>query len=765
VRAALGRTPTLLLLEDVHWADEATLNLIRYIGRRMNDLPVLVVATFRDDEVPRTHPLASVMGDLATAAGVSRMQLPLLTADAVAVLARESDCDLDVAALWRSTDGNPFFVTEVLAAETRTLPATIRDAVGARAGRLTVAARRVLDAAAVVGGTAEIGVVLEVSGQAFAALDECVEGGVLIDRGTSVSFRHELARQAILDAQPPATRVDLHRRVLVRLVTAGSLDHRRLALHALACADAAAVVVHAPRAAQLAARLGSHREAAEHLQTALRFGDTLDPAGRADLLDRLSYECYLTNQLAKALETRQGAVALHEAAGDARRVGVGQRWLSRLSWFLSRDADAERYAFAAVSTLQPLGPGADLAMAYSNVSQLRMLSGLNEEALAWGERALVEARAVGNRDVESHALNNIGSTLLRQGNWAEGKARLDRSLDIALTDGLEEHAARVWTNVACHQAITRMLADAEHTLRAGLAYCAERDLDSWSLYMQAWLAGVQLERGNTEAAVRLAEEVLRHPQLAMFSRTQALLATGLAAVRCGNPAATVQVAEVHAMTVGTTDAERLLPVALLQAEAAWTAGRAADIVALTDEAWTAFAADEEPWTLAELAWWRTLGGAVDAVPFELPEPFALMRDGRAREASEAWATIGRPFWAALALIAGDPAETSEAVAALLRLDAPATARAVRRDLARRGLPVPRGPRGRSRTNAAGLTAREIDVLRCLVEGLSDAEIAARLTLSERTVGHHVSAVLRKLGVPSRSRAAAAAVSILGTPEQ
>ena len=113
MRAALGRTPTLLLLEDVHWADEATLNLIRYIGRRVNDLPVLVVATFRDDEVSRTHSLASVMGDLATAAGVSRMQLPLLTADAVAQLARESDCDLDVAALWRSTDGNPFFVTEV----------------------------------------------------------------------------------------------------------------------------------------------------------------------------------------------------------------------------------------------------------------------------------------------------------------------------------------------------------------------------------------------------------------------------------------------------------------------------------------------------------------------------------------------------------------------------------------------------------------------------------------------------------------------------
>jgi len=114
-------------------------------------------------------------------------------------------------------------------------------------------------------------------------------------------------------------------------------------------------------------------------------------------------------------------------------------------------------------------------------------------------------------------------------------------------------------------------------------------------------------------------------------------------------------------------------------------------------------------------------------------------------------------------MAGGPADTSEAVAALLRLEAPATAQAVRRHLAEQGLPVPRGPRTAGRTNSAGLTARELDVLGYLVEGLSDAEIAARLTLSERTVGHHVSAVLRKLGVPSRSRAAAVAGPLLTRP--
>jgi DNA-binding CsgD family transcriptional regulator len=222
----------------------------------------------------------------------------------------------------------------------------------------------------------------------------------------------------------------------------------------------------------------------------------------------------------------------------------------------------------------------------------------------------------------------------------------------------------------------------------------------------------------------------------------------------------VQLAELTVLARTIAEPQRLLPVALLQAEAASTAGRPADIVALTEEVWTVCAGgwDRGFW----LSGWRTLGGAADDIPFELPEPFALMRDGRAQDASEAWAAIGRPFSAALALTAGDPAQTAEAVAALLRLGAPATAQAVRRDLARRGLPVPRGPRGATRANPAGLTARQLDVLRYLVQGLSDAEIAALLTLSERTVGHHVSAVLRKLGVPTRSLAAAAAAQILHT---
>lgn len=765
VRAALGRAPTLLLLEDVHWADESTMDLIRYLGRRMAGLSVLVLVTFRDDEVAATHPLAAIMGDLATAGGVRRMQLPLLTPTAVAELARMSDQQVDAAALYRNTDGNPFFVTEVLAAGAfragaNTLPVTIRDAVTARAGRLSAAARQVLDAVAVVGAAGEIPLVLDVSAQRPGALDECVEGGVLLANGTVVAFRHELARQAVLDTLPATSRIHLHRQVLRRLVSAGSSDHRRLVEHAVGCADRPAIVDHAPRAAELAARLGAHREAAAHLRTALRHADGLPAADRADLLERLSYQAQLTSQHAEAFELRRSAVALHEAAGDLRQWGAGQRWLSRLSWFLGRTTDAERYAVSAVHILEPFGPGADLAMAYSNMAHLKMIGGTTADALEWGLKAVAAARAAGNREVEAHALNNVGTTLLRRGELAQGLATLDESLDIALADGLQEHAARAWVNIGALHAAKRRLADAEAAFRTGIAYCAERDLDSAVLYMQSWLSGVLLEQGDPASAAALAQSVLRQPQLSPVSRITASLTTALGAIRRGDPSAAELVAELHRMAVRTAEPLRILPVALLQAEAAWTAGRPADIVPATDAVWAACAHGWEPWIVGELAWWRMLGGANDDVPFELPEPFALMRDGRVRAAAAAWTAIGRPFWAALALAAGDPADASKAVAELLRLDAPASAQAVRRQLALLGRPVPRGPRRTARANPAGITARELEVLQLLVEGLSDAEIAARLTLSERTVGHHVSAILRKLDVPTRSRAAAAAARIL-----
>jgi len=759
VRAALATAPTLFVVEDAHWADDATLDLLRFLGRRMDDIPLLVVVTYRDDEVGPGHPLTVLLGDLATAAVVARMRVPLLTEEAVAELARQSGTDVDPAELYRRTCGNPFFVTEVLAGGAARLPQSVLDAVHARAARLSPPARDVLAAASVIGLDAEIGLLLAVSGRPADAIDECVQRGLLVDGGDHVGFRHELARLAIDDGLSTGTRVRLHRAVYEHLTTT---DHRRLAHHADQGGLAEAVVRHAPPAAEHAACLGSHRAAAEHYRTALRHAHLLSDAERADLLGRLSYECYLTDQTAAALTAREEALTLHRANGDALRVGTALRWLSRLSWFDGRNVDAERYAAEAIAALTALPPGPELAMAYSNLAQLRMVEEDPATALMWGNRAIELATRIGDEDTLVHALNNVGTAHMIDGAVDLGAAHLRQSLDLALGAEREEHAARAYTNLGWELAEQRRLAEAERWLRTGIRYCEERDLDSWRLYMQGRLAWLLAERGHYADADRLLGVVLPHPWLAPINRIPALSVAGVLAVRRGEPADEL-LGEAWRLAERTGERQRLLAVTLVRAEQAWTAGDLADIGPLTEPLWTDMRDSNEDWSIGELAFWRSVAGAPAEPAKELPEPYALLLAGDVAGAARAWAGLGCPLWQARALSrSDDPADVRAALGILEDLGVAATARAVVRDLRLRGMAVPRGPRPGTRGNPAGLTARELEVLQLLGHGLSNAELARRLTLSEKTVGHHVSAVLRKLGVPSRSRAVAEAAK-LGIP--
>ena len=757
VRMALTTQPTLFLVEDAHWADEASLDMIRFLARRLADTRVLYVVTFRDDEVPADHPLTVVMGDLATTAGVARMQVPLLTLAAVAELIDAAGKDTDAAELHRRTGGNPFFVTEAISTDSAGIPPSVRDAVLARAARLPPPSRAALAAAAVIGPRCDVPLLLAVSGQPASAVDECVHSGVLLSAGVEVSLRHELARQVIEESLTSATRVRLHGLVLDSLTQIGVVDHRRLAHHAEASARSAAVAAHAPLAARRAARLGAHREAATHYRAALRHGAGLSDSVRADLLEALSYECYLTDQLSEAFDARTVALDLRRDDGDPRLIGTDLRWLSRLCWFNGNNADADRYGKEAVAVLEPLGAGPELAMAYSNMAQLRMLVDDTDGALSWGGRAIELANQISDQDVLIHALNNVGTARLRGADPSEGVALLHNSLDRALAMEAEEHAARAFNNLGVGHLEQWSLRAAEKYFREGIAYCVDRDLDPWRLSMEAELAKVLVHRGRSAEGRSIARRVLRHPRLSLAARIPALTVVGLVSVRLGEPPAAALLAEAGAAAESTDEPQHLVPVAAALAELAWTAGHPETIIEETEQAWTGALKTENPWALGELGWWRLLGGAQPPASTAMSEPFALMVGGEMGAAAAQWAAIGVPHLQALALAASNELpDTRRALGILESLGAAATASAVMRHLRQRGLPVPRGPRPATRDNPAGLTAREFDVLRLLADGLSNAELARRLTLSERTVVHHVSAVLRKLDAPSRSRAVAIA---------
>jgi hypothetical protein len=242
---------------------------------------------------------------------------------------------LDAGDAYQRTGGNPFYVTEVLAVGSGHLPATVRDAVLARVSRLSRAGREVAGTASVLGRRAELDLLAEVAGQPLAAVDECLNRGVLVAVDGAVGFRHELARLAVEGSLPQAQRAAAHARALAQLVARGSADHRQLAHHAAGSGDRAAVVHHAPLAAARAARLGAHREAADQLRLALRF-HKMPGRQRASLLDQLSYECYLTDQVSQARASGLEALAIYDQEREALCIGRSQRWLSRLSWLLAR---------------------------------------------------------------------------------------------------------------------------------------------------------------------------------------------------------------------------------------------------------------------------------------------------------------------------------------------------------------------------------------------------------------------------------------------
>lgn len=763
---ALGGEPTVCVVEDVHWADEATLDVLSYLARRIVQTPLLLLLTFRDDELPAGHPLRRTLA-AAPPSHSRRIGLAPLSLDAVRRLAGPG---VDAEAVHRLAGGNPFLVTELLAGDGGDAPASVRDAVLGRFGRLLPAGRATAELVSVVPGRTELWLIEDCLGAA-ADVEACEALGLLVTDRTGVRFRHELARRVIEEALPGQHRRQHNAAVLGALIAASAPD-ARIAHHAWRAGDAAALVRHGLSAAHAAAASRSHREAADLFEQVLEYEDLIAAPERADAWDAFSTEAFSAGRIAVAVEARERALALRRELGDPRRTSDTLRWLSWVRGTTGDARGAETAGREAIDVLGPLPPCRELAMALSNQAQFAILAQRGDEALGLARRAAEVAESLGDTEALVEARVNVGTASALV---AAGPADIDAAVALLLRMartarelGDDHTECRALVNATWILVSEHRLVEADRLADEAMALAQDRGLWVYVDYLHASRALLALAMGDlsgaeTELAYAGCGHSRRAPGTELTPESDThhlmrLIVRASIAVRRGDGDAAALLDEGWALAIPTAPLLQRVPMACLRAEWAWLRGDADGMDAATRETYADALERGTPWDIGVLAIWRRRAGVLDSAPEGLPAPCRLELDDRPAAAAALWGSLGEPHRQALALLGSQhPEDLREAIEILDRLGAVAAVPLARARLRALGIAtVPRGRARSTRANPGGLTDRQLEVLRLVEAGMSNGEIAGRLVLSPKTVEHHVGAVLAKLGVSSRTEAAAAA---------
>ncbi|HEY6811862.1 MAG TPA: AAA family ATPase [Propionibacteriaceae bacterium] len=744
---------TVLAVEDVHWADEATLDLLSYLGRRIQHLRVLLLVTYRDDALAVDDPLRLTLGTLASQRATRRLSLATLSVGGVGILAQGSG--IEVAELHQLTAGNPFFVTEVVQARSDALPVSVRDAVLARTRTLNTQARDALELAALIGSRMQSELLVTLIDDPL-IMDELISRGLLIKDGDDLRFRHEIARVAIEAAIPPYHKVAIHTKILDALLSSGSDDDARLAFHAEGAGRTDLVLWYGSRAGRRASELWAHREAAAQYARALRSASDSDIRTRAEISDALAHELALLDRWEESARMRTAALQLWREVEDPVRQSRSMREFSKAMWRLCRGPECIQAAEAALALAEPLGPSLELAQAYESLAYRRMRKGRHSEAIALARQARKIAEEFGLSNVMSDALVAEAYVVrVMGGNWT---VPMEAALEAALSGDHEEEAGRVFALMYLMYSTDLRHAEGEQCYTQAVAYCEEHDIGTFAVCLQGERTAYLEKIGRWEECMSLAHALLYRYTLSPWNRLKPLCSMAKVMARRGQEGFWPYLDEAMESAMRLREPDWIVPVGMARAEAYWLEGHLGAAISELSQVRDVSAglpAAQRGWVAL---WNRRLTGATDGIDLE---PFASQAAGNAPHAAELWDRLGYRYEAALALLdTKDEALLRESLTRLTDLGAHAAARLVRRTMRDLGMrSIPTGARTPARTHPRGLTKREQEILEPLSDGQSNEEIAAALFISVRTVEHHVSAILSKLGASTRKGAAKEAIKL------
>jgi len=738
-----GLRPTVLVLDDIQWADEATLDVVKYLGRRIARTKGLLLLAYRDSEVDFDHPLRRVIGELPPE-NIRRMHLDRLSGVAVAKLVDGSEFDTDsVRAL---SEGNPLFVKELLAAGIGKIPSSIQDSVMARASKLSPDARDLLELTAVFPGGAEQDVIETILAPEPHVVSECTTQGLLEIGHGGISFHHEISRRAVEAALEPQRRRQLNQSALNGMGADGNVA-RRLH-HALEASETSAIIELAPAAAEIAMSVGGYREAVSHFRSLGPYLELVDARNRADLLDSWA-RCELYVDSETAVETLEMAISARRSNGDPVELARTLTFAVQAYEVHAMPDEARASLEESILLLEKHGSSKRLASALSAGAWLSAMRGdwASTESLA--DRAFKAAADTENELAAILALNMKGYSRYFLGH-RDGLEFLEQARARAEAGRYPFEEVRALVNMGGAALERRELALSEDMSRRAWETASRHEIRVLEVHGMAATSEILLWKGEWAEAEDIANSALGSADFG-DAYTWRILGTLLS--RQGRTGAIEALERNWARAEHSQQVQLLCPSATALLEYDWLytgtdnhlLGKSVDVL---EEA----ISKNFVWQAGSLARWLWELGTIHEAPEEIAEPYRLTINGESSLAADFWRRKQMPYEEALALMHGDNTERVRAVRIFEELGADPAARKVRRSLRNDGVGLPRGQARQTRDHPVGLTTRQAEVLQLLTEGLSNAEIADQLFISPRTVENHVSAVLNKLQASTREEA-------------